>query len=104
MGDWYMRPWYRRASLLGNPQVEDSIRRELERRYPTKAFLFNIDVTGRPENPYLATVRVSNFDYGINVSETAKPEEFGCDTLAAVIGTANRLIADLEQSGKLPRP
>jgi hypothetical protein len=91
---------YRSSCLLGNPAVEDLIRRELDRQFPEDQFPVDIAVLGGQKNAY-ATVRVSNFDCGINVSETANPEDFGLDTLAAVIETAKHMIRELEESGKL---
>jgi hypothetical protein len=82
--------------------VEDTIRRELDRQFPTDQFPVTIDVVGGQRNAY-ATVRVTNFDHGINVSEKAIPEEFGFDTLTAVIETTKRMIAELQESGKFPR-
>ena len=92
--------WYRSACLLGNPAVEDSIRRELDRRFPSSTYPVNIDVLGRHDRAY-ATVRITNYNHGINVSEEAHPEDFELDTLAAVIDTTNHVIAELEHSGKL---
>jgi hypothetical protein len=95
-----MRQWYRTACLLGNPAVEDSIRREVERQFPSDRYPVNIDVIGNHGNSY-ASVRVTNFDQGINVSENAIPEEAGL--LTAVIEAARHIIEELGGSGKFPK-
>ena len=73
---------YRSACLLGNPVVEDTIRRELDRQFPADRFPVNIDVVGSQNNTHVV-VRVTNFDHAINVSENAVPEDFGFDILSA---------------------
>ena len=95
-----MRCWYRSACLLGNTLVEDSIRRELDRRFPTDQYPVDIDVIGSQDNAF-PTIRVTNFNCAINVSKKANPEDFGFDTLAAVIETAKHMIRELEEAGKL---
>jgi hypothetical protein len=96
-----MRVGYRSVCLLGNPAVEDSIRRELERQFPADHFPVNIDVVGTQHNTS-AMVRVTNLDCGINVSERAIPQSFRPDTLSAVIETVKTVIAELREAGKLP--
>src|SRR5262249_38166244 len=97
-----MRHWHRSVGLLGDPAVEDAIRRELNRLFPPDRVPVDISVIGGEANAFV-TVRVTNFDHGINVTEKARPQEYGHDTLAAVIGTANRVIAELEHSGTFPK-
>jgi hypothetical protein len=97
-----MRYWYRSACLVGNPATEDSIRRELDRQFPPDRVPVNIAVTGNRANTY-ATVRVTNFDHGINISEKAVPEDYALDTLAAVIETIKHVIGELRESGKFPK-
>jgi hypothetical protein len=72
----------------------------LDRRFPANRYPVNIDVMGQHYGCY-ATVRITNYNHGINVSEDAHPEDFELDTLAAVIDTTYHVIAELEQSGKL---
>jgi hypothetical protein len=53
------------------------------------------------QNNAVPTIRVTNFNCAINVSKKANPEEFGFDTLAAVIETTTHVIAELQKAGKL---
>src|SRR5258707_3944855 len=95
-----MRLWHRSACLLGNPVVENSIRREMERQFPSAQYPFNIDVVGSQSNT-VVTVRFTNFDRAINEMKNALPEDFGLDIRTAVIETAKRVIAELGESGRL---
>lgn len=97
-----MRIGYRSVDLLGNPTLEDSLRRELERQFPPDQFLMDIAIVGSPCTTY-AMVRITNFTQGINLTGKAIPEEFGCDTVTAVIETVKRLVAELRESGLLPK-
>jgi len=89
----------RKTGFFRSLLVDDSIRRELDRRFPTDQYPVDIDVIGS-QNAF-PTIRVTNFDSAINVSKKANLEDFGFDTLAAVIETAKHMIRELEEAGTL---
>jgi hypothetical protein len=98
-----LRHWNRSASLLGAGKLEETIQQELIRRFPPSDFPVNIDVVGGQAQTY-ATVRVTNFEAGIDETEKAMPEDFigSGGTPAAVLDAAERIISELNRTGRLP--
>jgi hypothetical protein len=95
--------WNRSASLLGDRKLQEAIQEVLIRRFPTNAYQLNIDVIGGQAQTY-ATVRVTNFDAGIDESAKAIPENFldSGGMLAAVADAAERIIEYLGRTDKIP--
>src|SRR5437868_3415229 len=91
---------YRSVSQLGNKNFEDSIQAELVRRFPTDRFPVSTGVVGLA-NATHAVVNITRLEDGINVSEKAIPEEFGFGMDAAVIGTVERILEALKETGRL---
>jgi hypothetical protein len=97
-----LRHWNRSASLLGDRNLQDTIQQALIRRFPANSYPLNIDVSGGQSQTY-ATVRLTNFDVGIDESEKAIPENFldSGGMFSAVFDAVERLIGALEKSGRL---
>jgi hypothetical protein len=98
-----MQRWYRSASLLGR-QLEEEIQTALVSRFPEDQFPVNIAVVGDQGNTY-AVVQVNNFDAGIDERAKAIPEDFlgRGGTVAAVLTTAQRMLTELKDTGRLPK-
>jgi hypothetical protein len=97
------RNWSRSASLLGNPNLEHSIQQELTRRFPVTGVPVNINVVGDQGNTW-AMVQINDFDTGIDEKVKAVPEDFlgRGGLMAAVLTTAQNMIAELQKTGRLP--
>ena len=94
-----MGNWNRSASQLGNKAIEDSIHQELTRRFPSGQFPVNIDVVGA-QNTDCPTIQITNFKAGIEIREKVVPEA-GSNICDLVIAEVNRLMSELEESGRL---
>jgi hypothetical protein len=100
----FMRRWNRSASLLGR-ELENLIQTGLVSHFPENEFPVNIDVLGGANQTYVS-IHVSNADAGIDEQARAFPEDYlgRGGMVAAVLATAERMVTELQNAGKLPKP
>jgi hypothetical protein len=97
-----MQRWNRSASLLGRQQ-EELIQTGLVTYFPQDEFPVNIEVLGGQYQTY-ASIHISNSEAGIDERAQAIPENFlgKGGTVAAVLTTADRMLTELKNAGRLP--
>jgi hypothetical protein len=95
--------WNRSVSLLGDRNVESATQQALIRLFPPSDFPVNIDVVGGQMQTY-ATIRVSNFDGGIDETAKAIPEDFlgSGGKMAAILTAVDRIVSDLQKAKRIP--
>lgn len=98
-----MQRWNRSASFLGT-QIDKLVQTGLVSHFPESEFPVNIDVLGIQNQTY-ALVHISNSAAGISERARAFPEDFVSTggTVAAVLTTVERMLTDLENTGRLPK-
>jgi hypothetical protein len=98
-----LRHWNRSASLLGDRKLEEAVQLELIRHFPPNDFPVNIDVIGGQTQTYM-TVRVTNFDAGIDEVTKAMPEDFivSGGKITAVLDAAEHIVEELQRTQRIP--